>query len=63
MSVELKLTDEQAKWLREHLDGLLDDAHWQRGVLHRDEDAKEHAQTIHDKIKKEQESKSWEDRR
>jgi len=63
MSVELKLTDEQAAWLRKHLDDLLDDAHWQRGVLRKDGDAREHAQTIHDKIKKDQESKSWGDRR
>ena len=59
MSVELKLTDEQAKWLREHLDSLLDDAHWGRGVLHKNEDAEEHAQTIHDKIEKVEKGRTW----
>lgn len=57
--IELKLTGEQAKWLQEHLDSLLDDAHWGRGVLRGEGDAKEHAQTIHDKIKNEIESNSW----
>lgn len=57
--IELKLTSEQAKWLREHLDSLLDDAHWGRGCLKGDGDSKEHAQTIHDKIKTEIESHSW----
>lgn len=59
MSVELRMTDEQATWLRKHLDNLLDDAHWQRGVLHKDEDSREHAQTLHDKIKTAQDEKSW----
>lgn len=62
MSVELKLTTEQAKWLQEHLDGLLDDAHWGRGVLRGDGDEKEHAQTIHDKIKAWREEHEWPDR-
>lgn len=57
--VEIKLTDEQAKWLREHLDSLLDDAHWGRGVLRGDGDAKEHAQTIHDKIEKIEKERTW----
>jgi hypothetical protein len=55
--VDLKLTEEQAKWLRKHLDDLLDDAHWGRGVLRGDGDAKEHAQTIHDKIELEEDRK------
>lgn len=59
MSVDLKLTDEQAKWLREHLDGLLDDAHWGRGLLRRNDDAMEHVQTIHDKIKKVEDERKW----
>ena len=59
MSVDLRMTDEQAKWLREHLDSLLDDAHWGRGVLKGESDAKEHAQTIHDKIKAVEESRKW----
>lgn len=59
MSVELKLTDEQAEWLREHLDDLLDDAHWGRGVLRNKGDSHEHAQTIHDKLKKSLEEGRW----
>ena len=59
MSIEIKLTTEQAKWLHEHLDELLDDAHWGRGVLRGDGDEKEHAQTISDKLKTELKSHSW----
>lgn len=59
MTVPLRLTDEQAEWLKELLDSMLDDAHWQRGRLHKDEDAQEHAQTIHDKIEKELKDKKW----
>lgn len=59
MSIEIKMTKEQAEWLAEHLDSLLDDAHWGRGVLRGGGDAKEHAQTIHDKIKGEIEARSW----
>jgi hypothetical protein len=59
MSVEIKMTKEQAEWLKEHLNELLDDAHWGRGVLRGDGDEKEHAQTIHDKIKTELEAHSW----
>ena len=57
--IPIKLTEEQAKWLKEHLDSLLDDAHWGRGYLHKKEDAQEHAQTIHDKIEAELKSKEW----
>jgi hypothetical protein len=62
MSVELKLTDAQAKWLQQHLDALLDDAYWGRGVLRGDGDEKEHAQTIHDKIKAWREAHEWPER-
>lgn len=57
--VPLNLTSEQAEWLKEHLNDLLDDAHWGRGVLSGDGDEKEHAQTIHDKIEKELNDKKW----
>lgn len=57
--IPIKLTEEQAKWLKEHLDSLIDDAYWGRGQLHKNEEAQEHAQTIHDKLEKELKSKSW----
>lgn len=57
--VEIKLTEEQAKWLREHLDSLLDDAHWGRGVLRGGGDKAEHAQTIHDKLAKVEDERKW----
>jgi hypothetical protein len=62
--ITISLTDEQAKWLQTHLDAELDDAHWGRGVLsgrsNRDGDDKEHAQTIHDKVKAQLKKGSWE---
>lgn len=58
MSVEITLTDEQAKWLKSYLDTQLINAHYcQEGTLRGDE--LEHAQTIHDKIEKDLKSKTW----
>ena len=57
--IKISMTKEQADWLKAHLDSLLDDAHWGRGHLHKNEDAQEHAQTIYDKIEKELKAESW----
>ena len=59
MSVELRLTDDQAKWLRKHLDNIIIDGKWQSGPLNGNLDATEHAQTIRDKIKRVEEERKW----
>lgn len=56
--VTLNLTDEQAKFLKEHLSVEIENARWgQEGTLR--DDNLEHAQTIHDKITKELDSRKW----
>jgi hypothetical protein len=56
--INIALTDEQAKWLKEHLDVELLNAHYMQEGTFRG-DALEHAQTVHDKIEKELKSKEW----
>jgi hypothetical protein len=57
MSVDLKLTDEQAKWLRAHLDTVIINNQWKEPPVSGDET--EHANTIRDKIKKVLEAGKW----
>lgn len=55
--MDLHLTNEQAEWLKKHLDSLLEEAHWGRAKL--DKDHKEHAYTIYSKINKELTINKW----
>jgi protease II len=56
--IDISLTDEQAKWLKDHLDMQIVRAHYMEEGSLRDDNL-EHAQTIHDKIMKEVKSRSW----
>lgn len=49
MAVTLVLTNEQARWLSKHLDGLMDDWHW-NSHSRPDADTREHVDTIKRKI-------------
>ena len=60
MSVPITLTEEQAKWLRDHLNVIIVDGAWKSGPLNGNPDATEHAQTIRDKIKRILEEREWE---
>jgi len=59
--IQIDMTEEQAKWLQEHLVKEIENARW-RDAKMRDRDAEEHAATIADKIQKARAAKAWEDR-
>ena len=53
---DIKLTNEQAVWLRDHLLQMVNDRAWGNESI---DDAHEHAQTIHAKLVKSIDSKKW----
>lgn len=63
--IRLVLTDEEARWLRVHLDRALEDRSWDS---HREpwtgggnplDDASLHARAVHDRLRDELRSQSW----
>lgn len=48
MAIQIMLTNEQARWLSEHLDSLMEDWHWGRNRP--SADIQEHVSTIKSKV-------------
>ncbi len=55
--MDLRLTNEQAEWLKATLDVILDNNHWGRGNLGPDQ--KEHAETIYKKLVQKLQEGKW----
>lgn len=55
--ITINLTDEQAKFLADKMEAVLDDAHWKPNMFRAE--AAEHAQTILTKINRETRRNQW----